>query len=289
MTITPNEYHNIPDLDDPLKIFSLKDRIGIIAGGTGKMGQQFASVLSQAGATVVLADLSEEKCSTVAASLQPKSGGKVVGICCDVSRQESVEKTFSNIVSDYGRLDFLINNVMAKPEGYYSPFEEYSKVTWDKVMEVNLSGTFLCCREAVKIMKRQKLGGSIVITSSTYGVSGPDQRIYRDCSPGKNIYGGNFKLNAPASYSASKAGLIGLARYLATYVGSKGIRVNVLTPGGVFDGQEASFHTAYTDKVPLGRMAVWSDYNGAILFLVSDASRYMTGSNLVVDGGWTAW
>jgi NAD(P)-dependent dehydrogenase (short-subunit alcohol dehydrogenase family) len=156
-------------------------------------------------------------------------------------------------------------------------------------MEINLSGTFLCCREASKIMIEQSTGGSIVVTASTYGVVGPDQRIYDGCSPGKNLYGGNFKLNAPASYSASKAGLIGLARYLATYVGSNGIRVNVLTPGGVFDGQEESFHAAYTQRVPLGRMAVWSDYNGAILFLISDASRYMTGSNLVVDGGWTAW
>jgi NAD(P)-dependent dehydrogenase (short-subunit alcohol dehydrogenase family) len=290
MTISTDGYGKIPELSDPMQMFNLHGRVGLIAGGCGKMGQQFARTLANAGAIVVIADLDAEKSKAAAASLQTtSSSGTVIGTGCDVSSQDQVEELFERLAADHGRLDFLINNVMAKPDGYYSPFEDYDKTTWDRVMEVNTGGTFLCCREAVKRMKLQSSGGSIVITSSTYGVTGPDQRIYKDCSPGKNIYGGNFKLNAPASYSTSKAGLIGLARYLATYLGADGIRVNVLTPGGVFDGQEKSFHAAYTDRVPLGRMAVWSDYNGAVLFLVSDASRYMTGANLVVDGGWTAW
>jgi NAD(P)-dependent dehydrogenase (short-subunit alcohol dehydrogenase family) len=283
------DYIKLPVLDDPYRMFDLKGRVGIITGGTGKMGQQFTRTLAKAGATIIIADLIHEKCVSIADMLSKEIGATVYGIGCDVSREEDIKNLFLKAYKEYKRLDFLINNVMAKPDGYYSSFEEYTKVTWDKVMEINLSGAFLCCREAVKIMKQQQGGGSIVITSSTYGISGPDQRIYKDCSPGKNIYGGNFKLNAPASYSASKAGLIGLARYMATYLGSEGIRVNALIPGGVFDGQEESFHAAYTDRVPLGRMAVWSDFSGAILFLVSDASRYMTGANLIVDGGWTAW
>jgi NAD(P)-dependent dehydrogenase (short-subunit alcohol dehydrogenase family) len=283
------KYNCLKPLDDPLTIFNLKDHVGIITGGTGKMGQQFAKTLAKAGATVIIADISQETCSSVAAALQTESGGTLAGIECDVLKEKDIKNLFSKVSSTYHRLDFLINNVMAKPEGYYSPFEEYPKATWDKVMEINITGTFLCCREAVKIMKKQSSGGSIVITASTYGVVGPDQRIYNDCSPGNNPYGGRFKLNAPASYSASKAGLIGLARYCATYCGTKGIRVNVLTPGGVYDGQVDSFQKAYSERVPLGRMAVWSDYNGAILFLVSEASRYMTGANLIVDGGWTSW
>jgi NAD(P)-dependent dehydrogenase (short-subunit alcohol dehydrogenase family) len=289
MTMSPRDYEKISVLNDPVKLFSLTGRVGLITGGCGKMGQQFAQTLVNAGATVIIADLDEVKCRAAVLSVKSCSDATAVGIGCDVSVQKEVEQLFADILAKYGRLDFLINNVMAKPEGYYSPFEEYSKKTWDRVMDINLAGTFLCCQEAVRIMKGQGIAGSIVVTSSTYGISGPDQRIYKNCLPGKNIYGGSFKLNAPVSYSASKAGLIGLARYMATYLGSEGIRVNVLTPGGVFDGQDESFHAAYTEKVPLGRMAVWSDYNGAILFLVSDASRYMTGTNLIIDGGWTAW
>ena len=136
---------------------------------------------------------------------------------------------------------------------------------------------------------KKKGQGSIVIVSSIYGLVGPDQRIYRNCSPTNNPYGGSDSLNTPGSYAASKGGLIAFARYLAVLMGPDNIRVNVLTPGGVFDEQEEAFHQEYVQRTPLGRMAVWSDYSGAILFLVSDASRYMTGANLVVDGGWTAW
>ena len=137
-------------------------------------------------------------------------------------------------------------------------------------------------------MKRKE-GGSIVLTASIYGIVGPDQRIYEDCTSAANIYDEQDPLNCPASYSASKAGIIGLARHFATSLGKEGIRVNVLTPGGVYDNQEDAFHNAYCHRTVLGRMADKTDYNGAILFLVSQASRYMTGANLVIDGGWTAW
>jgi NAD(P)-dependent dehydrogenase (short-subunit alcohol dehydrogenase family) len=284
-----NKYDGIPGLEDPARMFDLDGRVGLITGGTGKMGQQFARTLAKAGATVIIADLSKEKSTSVANVMKQETKRNIIGTGCDVTQQKDVEDLFSQIEKENGRLDFLINNVMGKPDGYYSPFDEYSKATWDKVMEINLTGCFLCCQEATKIMKRQASGGSIVITASTYGIVGPDQRIYDGCSPGSNPYGGHYKLNAPASYSASKAGLIGLSKYLATLLGPDGIRVNVFTPGGVYDGQEESFHSAYVNRVPLGRMATWSDYNGAILFLASDASRYMTGANIVIDGGWTAW
>ena len=131
--------------------------------------------------------------------------------------------------------------------------------------------------------------GSIVNTASTYGVVAPDQRIYDECKPEGNLYGGGYPLNIPGSYSASKGGVISFSRYLAVSLAEYNIRVNVLIPGGVFDGQENNFHQEYVKRTPLGRMAIWSDYNGAILFLVSEASWYMTGANLIIDGGWTSW
>jgi len=187
-----------------------------------------------------------------------------------------------------GGLDVLIYNVMAKPEGYYKDTDNYTTETWKGVVDANLTGAFLCARAAGALMKKTG-GGSIILTSSVYGMVGPDQGIYKDCLAAENLYGGEDKLNCPASYSASKAGIIGLSKHLAALWGGDAIRVNVLVPGGVYDGQEEAFHKEYVRRTPLGRMAVWSDYNGAILFLASEASRYMTGTTLVLDGGWTAW
>jgi NAD(P)-dependent dehydrogenase (short-subunit alcohol dehydrogenase family) len=177
---------------------------------------------------------------------------------------------------------------MGKPKDYYHPFNDYPLAAWKEIHDINLTGTFLCAREAAKIME-ENAGGSMVFTASVYGVVAPDLRIYEQSPPAANIYGGNYPLTTPAAYSSSKGALISLARYLAVALAPTGIRVNVLTPGGVYDGQDESFHSSYVQRTPLGRMAVWSDFNGAILFLVSDASRYMTGANLVIDGGWTAW
>ena len=137
--------------------------------------------------------------------------------------------------------------------------------------------------------KKKKIKGNIIVVLSTYGLVGPDLNIYKNLKKGKNIYGGNFALTSPVSYTSTKSGMLGLVKYIATTCGKFGIRANSLTPGGVFDNQEKQFVKNYVKKVPLGKMANWTDYNGAILFLSSDASRYMTGSNLIVDGGWTAW
>lgn len=279
------EYTKIPELDTPQKLFNLSGKTGLIIGGAGKMGRQFSRVLVNAGAEVIVADLSIDQANDAAHN----AGASAEGFQADVSSEADVEKLFAHVAHKFGRLDFFISNVMAKPEGYYRKFESYTRETWDRVLSGNLSGTFQCCQRCFAMMKSTGGGGSIVITSSVYGISAPDQRIYKDCTSAGNLYGGSDKLNAPASYSASKSGLVGFAKWLATYGGPNGIRVNVLTPGGVYDGQEESFHQEYIQRVPLGRMATWSDYNGAVLFLVSDASRYVTGTNIVVDGGWTAW
>ena len=266
----------------------MKGRVGVIMGGAGKMGREFAQTLTDAGATVVIADVEGEKIETAAESLSQNTSGTIVGMVCDVNSEEQINGLFKSVSDSHGIIDFFIYNVMAKPEGYYQSTDSYSIETWNAVLARNLTGAFLCCREAGKYMKETK-GGSMVLTSSVYGIVGPDQRIYEGCSQTDNIYGGGDPLNSPAAYSTSKAGLLGMARYFSTLWAGSGIRVNVLVPGGVYDGQESSFHDAYVQRTPLRRMAVWSDFNGAILFLVSDASRYMTGSQLVIDGGWTAW
>ena len=282
------QYSRIRTLQTPRDLFDMEGRVGVIMGGAGKMGCEFAQTLANAGATVVIADVDREKIVTVAKSLSKNTSGTIVGMDCDVSSEDQINDLFKFVSDSYGIINFFIYNVMAKPGGYYRPTDNYDIETWNAVLAGNLTGAFLCCREAEKYMKDPK-GGSMVLTSSVYGIVGPDQRIYEGCAQADNIYGGGDPLNCPAAYSTSKAGLLGMARYFSTLWAGSGIRVNVLVPGGVYDDQETSFHDAYVQRTPLGRMAVWSDFNGAILFLVSDASRYMTGSQLVIDGGWTAW
>jgi NAD(P)-dependent dehydrogenase (short-subunit alcohol dehydrogenase family) len=288
MALDTSGYKKIRPLRNPLEIFDLKGRVGVIIGGAGKMGQEFAKILSLAGAHVVIADLDEDACKEVARRIGSETGRRLHGLSCDVSNQEQVLHLFDHIDREFMKLDFLISNLMSKPEGYYRAFENYSVETWRRVLDVNLTGTFLCCQEAGRLMRKNKQG-SIIITSSIYGLVGSDHRLYENCTSDMNPYGGKERLSSPGVYAASKGGLIAFARYLATLLAPDDIRVNILTPGGVYDGQEGSFHQEYVKRTPLGRMAVWSDCNGAILFLVSDASRYMTGANLVIDGGWTAW
>lgn len=266
-------------------MFDLSGRTAVIVGGGGKMGMQFGETLSQAGAEVILAEKDAEKCRTIAKQLEDS---RRHALPLDAGDAQQVRDLFAGIYGDYRRLDILIYNVMAKPAGYYRDNADYPLPAWEETLRGNLTGAFLCCREAAKYMKKTG-AGAIVLTASIYGVVAPDQRIYDGCEAGKNIYSSGESLNCPAVYSASKAGLIGLGKHLAARWGRDNIRVNLLTPGGVFDGQEEAFHQEYVSRTPLGRMAAWSDFNGAALFLVSDASRYMTGANLVVDGGWTAW
>ena len=159
-------------------------------------------------------------------------------------------------------------------------FEEFPLDLWNKVLSINLTGVFLCSQEFGKVMRRQKTGGSIVNVSSIYGINGADQRIY-----------GDTKLNSPPSYAATKGAIVNFTKYLAAYWTGKNIRVNTMTLGGVLDKSymDKQFIKKYSEKTMLGRMANNDEYNGALLFLLSDASSYMTGTNLILDGGWTAW
>ena len=260
-------------------LFTMKNKVIAIFGGTGKLGEQFAKTLNHYGAKVYVLDIKAKL----------KNNSESSYLKCDVQKENSINSAFKKIYSKEKKIDVIIYNVYSKPNNYYKSFENYDLKVWKKVVDSNLTGAFLVSQAAIKKFLKDKIPGNIIFLSSTYGVSGPDPSIYEGLKSKKNIYGGKFPLNTPAAYSSTKTGLIGLSKYIATNFGKYKIRSNVLSPGGVFDNQEKTFVTKYTNKVPLKRMAKWSDYNGAILFLASDASKYMTGANLIVDGGWTAW
>lgn len=260
-------------------LFSMQNKTVVIFGGSGKLGQEFAKTLNYNGGKIYILDI-KKKLNT---------NKNFTFLKCDVEKNNQIEKAFKKIIEKEKKIDTVIYNVYSKPQNYYKNFQNYELKTWKKVINSNLTGAFLVAKAAIKIFIKKKIDGNIIFLSSTYGMVGPDPSIYQGLNSKKNIYGGKFALNTPASYSASKTSLIGLAKYLATNFGKYNIRANVLSPGGVYDNQEKKFVKNYKKKVPLNRMANWSDYNGAILFLASDASKYMTGSNLIVDGGWTAW
>lgn len=278
----------MPQFVSAKDLFDLSGKVAFIVGGGGKMGTQFAATLSLAGAKVIIGDNNADNLRRASQEIRRLSGNEIMSCKIDSSDDQSVTQCFSSIATEYGHLDILIYNVMSRPPGYYRSSAEYGLETWNQAMNENLTGAFLCCRQAARLM-RQVGSGTIALTASIYGIVAPDQSVYKNCRAESNIYGEDDPLNCPAVYSASKAGLIGLAKHLAARWGKDNIRVNVLTPGGVFDGQEEAFYQEYVKRTPLQRMASWSDFNGAMLFLVSEASRYMTGANLIVDGGWTTW
>lgn len=262
-----------------LDLFSMKNKVVAIFGGSGKLGQEFAKTLSQNGAKVYILDIKKKNFNF----------NNISFLRCDVKKNKDINNIFKKIIKKEKRIDTVIYNVYSKPKNYYKDFQNYDLKTWKKVIDSNLTGAFLVSQSAIQNFIRKKIQGNIIFLSSTYGLVGPDPSLYQGLISKKNIYGGKFALNTPASYSSTKTALIGLAKYIATNFGKFKIRANVLSPGGVYDNQEKKFHEKYRKKVPLNRMANWSDYNGAILFLASDASKYMTGSNLVIDGGWTSW
>jgi 2-deoxy-D-gluconate 3-dehydrogenase len=268
--------------------FDLSGRSAVVTGGAGLLGSQFCRTLSEAGASVVVADLDAEAANKLAESIE-REGHHALGVGTDVTNPDSIQRMVSMALRSFGRLDILVNSATLDPK--FDPlhlrsarssgaFEDFPLQAWNQALSVNLTGVFLSCQAAVTPMLDQG-GGVIVNLSSIYGLAGPDQRIYQ--RPGQPP---QYK---PVYYSVTKAGVLGLTRYLATYYAGKNIRVNALSPGGVFNGHDETFVQAYSARAVMGRMAEKDEMNGALLFLVSDAAKYMTGANLVVDGGWTAW
>lgn len=266
--------------------FSLKGKKAIVTGGAGILGRHFCKGLADAGADVAVVDINIEEARKVAEKITNQTTNRVKAFYCDLTDETSVKNMVEEVVKEFGEINILHNNAAGKSSNlnaFFEKFEDYSLNQWKEIMSTNLDGMFLVAKYVGKQMKKQGTGGSIIQTSSIYGVLGPDNRIYE----------GSFylerQINTPAIYSASKAGVIGLTKYLATYWAKDGIRVNAITPGGVESGQNDTFKKNYGNRIPLGRMANPEEMVGALIYLASDASSYVTGHNIRVDGGLSAW
>jgi len=264
------------------QLFSLKDKVVVITGGYGLLGKQFAKAVSSAGAQVVVSGRNIDKAMQIAKDV----GGFAVEI--DVTQKQSIENAVEQIMCKFGKIDGLINNAsfsspVNEKNNYSYSFESFSQKYWDKSIDVDLTGVFLCSQSIGRVMVKNNKG-VIINISSIYGNVSPDQSIYRSIKD-KN----DNTFVKPISYCAVKSAVINITRYLSVYWAENNIRVNTLSLGGVKDNQNNVFVDAYSNKTPMGRMAKEGEYNGAIIFLLSDASSYMTGANLIIDGGWTAW
>ena len=267
-------------------LFDLRGKVAVVTGGAGILGQHFCAGLAESGATVAVADLQEGKAKELALALADRYKVKAIGIGCDVSNPRSVQMMVAHVVSEYGEINVLHSNAAGKSDdldAFFAPFEEYTLDQWRKIMAVNLDGMFLVAQAVGKQMVVQVKGGSIIQTASIYGLMAPDHRIYEG-----SLYLGR-QINTPVVYTASKAAVIGLTKHLATYWADKGIRVNTLTPGGTESGQNDEFNRHYSARIPMNRMAAAQEMVGALLYLASDASSYVTGQNIIVDGGLSAW
>ncbi|SNT02808.1 NAD(P)-dependent dehydrogenase, short-chain alcohol dehydrogenase family [Anaerovirgula multivorans] len=268
------------------ELFSLENKTAVVTGGLGILGKRFCTGLMEFGANVVIVDLDGEKAKAFAQELMEGYQRKALGIACDVSSPQNVKTMVIKVIEEFGEINILHNNAASKSadlSAFFAPFEEYSLKEWRKIMSVNLDGMFLVAQAVGAQMTQQGKGGSIIQTSSIYGMLAPDHRIYEE-----SFYLGR-KINTPAVYTASKAAVMGLTKYLAAYWADKKIRVNTLTLGGNESGQNDTFRKNYSARIPLGRMGQPEEMVAALIFLASEASSYVTGQNIVVDGGLSAW
>jgi NAD(P)-dependent dehydrogenase (short-subunit alcohol dehydrogenase family) len=265
-------------------LFNLQDRVAIVTGGAGLLGYEHGAILASAGARIVLLDLPRADPQASARRLSDEYGSESLGIASDITSETSLQEALAQILEKFGRIDILINNAANNPKvedgnTTWSRLENFPLEIWDADIRVGLTGAFLCSRLFGAEMARRR-SGVILNVASDLALIAPDQRLYRveglaeDQQPVK-----------PVTYSVVKTALIGLTRYLATYWSGANIRVNAISPGGVFNSQSDVFLSRLKQLIPMARMANRNEYHGAILFLCSDASSYMTGANLVIDGG----
>ena len=271
-------------------LFDLKDRVAVITGGAGLLGTKHAEAIAEMGGIPVLLDVAEDRVTAAAQKLCETYNRPALGLCADITSVEQIQTVLDRVLSTYGRVDILINNAANNPKvegggsgGHWSRLENFPLDVWNQDIAIGLTGAFLCSRVIGQELARRGKG-VILNIASDLSVIAPDQRIYRQSGlpdeqqPAK-----------PVTYSVVKAGLVGLTRYLSTYWADQGVRVNAISPGGVFNGQNETFLAHLTNLIPMGRMANVDEYKAAVVFLVSDASSYMTGTNVIMDGGRTTW
>ncbi len=268
-----------------MNLFDLTGRVAIVTGACGQLGTEYVKILLAAGVSVAAFDLREPAPDSALAMLDT---AHLLFAKVDVTSRMQIADGLELTIERFGKPSILINNaaIDAPPgatERETGPFEDYPETSWQAMMDVNLKSMFLCCQVIGGDMARSNCG-SIINIASIYGILSPDQRLYeyRAKKTGKPFY-------KPVAYSVTKSGVLNLTRYLATYWAKQNVRVNTLTLGGVYNNQDETFVRNYSQKVPLARMARADEYNGAILFLAADASSYMTGANLVIDGGFSSW
>ncbi|MFA5920947.1 MAG: SDR family oxidoreductase [Methylococcaceae bacterium] len=272
-----------------LNKFRLDGRVAIITGGAGLLGRQHAAAIAESGGIPVLWDVNQVAAESAAEMIRSQYNTKCIGQKVDITELTDVQQTFTNLLEQCGAAHILINNaandpkVEASQKPSWSRLENFPLDVWNKDIAVGLTGAFLCSRVVGTYLAEQKRG-VILNIASDLGVIAPDQRIYRQ----DGVLEEEQPVK-PVTYSVVKHGIIGLTKYLATYWAGRNVRVNALSPGGIYNKQDEIFVQRLTNLVPLGRMATVDEYKAAILFLVSDASSYMTGTNIVIDGGRTCW
>lgn len=252
-------------------IFSCSDKVAIVTGGCGLLGREIVRALNDFGATVYIADTDKEKAEKVIGN------NNVKYIYLDVTSESSIEEATAEIVRKHGKIDILVNSAYPRSNDWGLRFEQIQAESLRKNLDNHLGGYFICCQKVAEQMKLQK-SGSIINLASIYGVVGPDFSVYD-----------GTEMTMPAAYAAIKGGIITFTKYLATYYGRYNIRANTISPGGIFDNQYPVFVENYAKKTPLGRMGLPNEIVGSVIFLASEASSYVTGQNLIIDGGWTAW
>jgi len=262
------------------ELMSLKGRVAVITGGAGHIGAAMAEALAELGANTVILDISMEACLPVCERISREYAVETMPLAVNLAQEEHIRVVPDEVVKKFGRLDILVNCAAfvgtSNLQGWITPFEEQSVDTWKQALDVNLTAPFLLTQACSATLKRSG-HGSVINVASIYGILGPDMCLYEGTSMGNS-----------AAYAASKGGLLQLTRWLATVL-SPDVRVNAITPGGVRRGQPEMFHKKYVEKTPLKRMALEEDLKGAIIYLASDLSSYVTGQNIIIDGGYTVW
>ena len=262
------------------KLMSLKNRVAIVTGGAGHLGSVFCEALAELGANIIILDISIESCLSVCERISKEFAVKVLPLGVDLAEEKLIREVPNEIVNKFGRLDILVNCAAfvgtSKLQGWITPFEEQRADSWKQTLDVNMTASFILTQACTPLLRKSG-NGSVINIASIYGLIGPDMRLYEETEMGN-----------PAAYAASKGGLLQLTRWLSTVLAPE-IRVNAITAGGVRRGQPKKFQTKYIERTPLKRMAIEEDFKGAAAYLASDLSSYVTGQNIIVDGGWTVW